>query len=434
MNVLVHRRALRRATSALAVTALAVGVSVIGTAPASAAAGTTDRRAFGVSANGLVDIAPTPNCPLETTAGDCDKSALAINEAGVLTTGVLNAETHATTNPLQANSRASADDVNALGGTVTATLIESTCTADANGLTGNTNLVDASVLGTPVAVTPPAPNTVLVDTPLLRITLNQQRVSPNGEQIIVTAVRIQTFDPITGLLDQDIRIASSQCSFHPAAAPPPAGTGFLEICKKADNVNGPVTGNFTFFFDGRSVTIPVGTCTKPIKVPAGNLKVTEQRNGDTRVSNCFTRPSRDLLIRCDRANRYAIVKIRVSDSVARETILTFVNRQPGDFSTKGLLKICKKAGNGVPAGTRFTFTANGRTVNVSAGSCTLAPNFVKGTLVKVHEKDKAGFHVVGINVNPADRQVSKDVGAGNVTVKIGTGTTVVTYTNAPNGA
>ncbi len=432
MNVLVQRRALRRATSALAVTALAVGVSVIGTAPASAAAGTTDRRAFGVSANGLVDIAPTPNCPLETTAGDCDKSALAINEAGVLTTGVLNAETHATTNPLQANSRASADDVNALGGTVTATLIESTCTADANGLTGNTNLVDASVLGTPVAVAPPAPNTVLVDTPLLRITLNQQRVSPNGEQIIVTAVRIQTFDPITGLLDQDIRIAESQCSFHPAAAPPPAGTGFLEICKKADNSNGKVTGRFTFRFDGRQVRVPVGSCSGPIEVTAGNLRVKEMAKDGTRISACSTRPT-NRLVRCVPANRLAVVRI-VEGGVANETVLTITNRKRSDTST-GAIKVCKIAGNGVKVGRNFTFRVGTKSLSVPAGPanqggfCKVAHGFTRGTKVKVTEAASSGTRVSKITVRPTDRKVSASTANRTATVRVGKNFTVVSFTN-----
>jgi len=434
MNVLVQRRALRRATSALAVTALAVGVSVIGTAPASAAAGTTDRRAFGVSANGLVDIAPTPNCPRETTApGVCEKSAVAINQPGVLTTGVLNAKTRATTNPLQAKSRASAADVNALGGTVTATLIESMCTADANGLTGNTTLVGANVPGVvgPIAVNPD-PNTRVVDTPLLRITLNQQRKSPNGEQIIVTAVRIQTFDPITGLLVQDIRIAESQCSFHPAAAPPPAGTGFLEICKKADNSNGKVTGRFTFRFDGRQVRVPVGGCSGPIKVTAGNLRVREVAQDGTRISACSTRPT-NRLVRCVPAKRLAVVRI-AEGGVRSETVLNITNRKRSDTST-GAIKVCKIAGNGVKVGRNFTFRVGTKSLSVPAGPanqggfCKVAHGFTRGTKVKVTEAASSGTRVSKITVRPTDRKVSASTANRTATVRVGKNFTVVSFTN-----
>ncbi len=58
-------------------------------------------------------------------------------------------------------------------------------------------------------------------------------------------------------LEQEIILSQSVCSFHPADAP---GTGFLEICKRADNGNGAVTGRFRFRFDGRGVTVPVGSC------------------------------------------------------------------------------------------------------------------------------------------------------------------------------
>lgn len=437
MNVLVQRRALRRATSALAVTALAVGVSVIGTAPASAAAGTTDRRAFGVRAEvaGVVAIPPTPLCKLQTTADpDCKKSVLSVDEPGVLTTGVLNAETNATTNPLQANSRASATDVNALAGTLQATLIESMCTADANRLTGRTTLAGATsnVPGVgPIALNP-APNTVLIDELGLRIVLNEQIVSPNGEQIIVNAVHITFTDPAGLTPKTEIIIASSQCSFHPAAAPPPAGTGFLEICKKADNSNGKVTGRFTFRFDGRQVRVPVGGCSGPIEVTAGKLRVKEMAKDGTRISACSTRPT-NRLVRCVPANRLAVVRI-VEGGVANETVLTITNRKRSDTST-GAIKVCKIAGNGVKVGRNFTFRVGTKSLSVPAGPanqggfCKVAHGFTRGTKVKVTEAASSGTRVSKITVRPTDRKVSASTANRTATVRVGKNFTVVSFTN-----
>ena len=94
MNVLVKRGGLRQATSVLAVTALTAGVGILGTGQASAASATIDRAAFGVSANGLVDIPKTPNCPEEFTIGVCDKEVLGFDEfPTVLTAAVLTART-----------------------------------------------------------------------------------------------------------------------------------------------------------------------------------------------------------------------------------------------------------------------------------------------------------------------------------------------------
>jgi len=244
-------------------------------------------------------------------------------------------------------------------------------------------------------------------------------------------VHITFVDPVLGTTTEII-IASSQCSFHPAAAPPPAGTGFLEICKKADNSNGKVTGRFTFRFDGRQVRVPVGGCSGPIRVPAGNLRVREVAQDDTRISACSTRPT-NRLVKCVPAKRLAIVRI-ARGGVANETVLNITNRKR-DHERNGAIKVCKIAGEGVKVGRTFTFSVGGRTLRVPAGParqggyCKVAGGFVRGTKVKVTEAASSGTRVSKITVRPNDRKVSSNEANRTATVRVGKNYTVVSFTN-----
>lgn len=100
-----------------------------------------------------------------------------------------------------------------------------------------------------------------------------------------------------------------------------------------------------------------------------------------------------------------------------------------------VLKICKKAGSGIPVGKAFGFSVNGNPVTVSAGPansggyCTLGGTFVPGTIVSVKEVLSAGLGVKDITVRPADRLVALDVEGGKVDVKMGSGVTEATFTN-----
>ncbi|MDQ3276658.1 MAG: hypothetical protein M3Q39_16910 [Actinomycetota bacterium] len=431
MSVLVQRGALRRATAVLAVTALTAVAGVLGTGQASAAPATIDRAAFGVSADGVVDIAKTPNCPERFTIGVCDKEVLGFNEfPTVLTADVLTARTRGTADPLRARSRASAAGVNAVEGTLTADLIVSRCTADADGVRGSTTLVGASLLGAPAVDLTPEPNTVLLDALGVRIVLNEQIVTDGGNQIVVNAVHITVDSPLGPAFDQEIIIASSQCSFHPADAP---GTGFLEICKRADNGNGAVTGKFRFRFAGQSVTVAVGQCSNAIRVPAGRLTVTEAAKDGTRVSGCATRPLPRLL-RCDPADRKAVVRI-VEGGVEKETVLFVTNKRTVVGDNVGAIKVCKIAGDGVRVGEKFDFTVGNKNLTVPAGPrrqdgyCKVARGFDRGSNVKVTEAKRRGVRVSRITVRPVERKVSASKADRTATVRVGKGFTVVSFTN-----
>ncbi len=220
-------------------------------------------------------------------------------------------------------------------------------------------------------------------------------------------------------------------------------TGVLEICKLADTVNGPVKGNYTFNFAGRSATVPVNSCTGPMTVPAGNLTVTEVAKAGTTLSACATRPA-DRLLQCNLANRNAVVRVAAGD-VSTETVLYMTNRavgptQPTTTTTayKNLgtapLKVCKIAGSGVPVGTNFWFDIGGRMFKIPAGPasqggyCKISYGFPLGSNVTVTEAPSA-FRVQAITVRPPERRVSSNTAARTATVRIARGFTVVTFTN-----
>ena len=233
--------------------------------------------------------------------------------------------------------------------------------------------------------------------------------------------------------------ASASGSATVTITPAPAPTGVLEICKRADNSNGPVTGNFTFTVAGRSVTVPVGTCTGPLTVPAGNVTVREAAKTGFRMSACSTRPITRLAL-CDPANSVAVVRV-IAGGVSNETILYVSNRVRFVSDTsKGAIKVCKVAGSGVTVGTNFTFTVGGKTVSVPAGPasqggyCKILHGFVRGTNVAVTEMARSGVHVSAITVLPATRKVSTSTINRRAVVKVGSGTTVVSFTNAANTA
>src|SRR3954466_13366914 len=120
-----------------------------------------------------------------------------------------------------------------------------------------------------------------------------------------------------------------------------------------------------------------------------------------------------------------------------ETVATFMNV----LAAPGLLKVCKAG----PAGTSGTFTIAGPrgtapgtaqgtdTVTVPAGSCSLPVAYPFAGIQTITEAAQAGSVVSAIAVQPSDafRIASPaNTAAGTVGVFIGSGETVVTFTNA----
>lgn len=115
-----------------------------------------------------------------------------------------------------------------------------------------------------------------------------------------------------------------------------------------------------------------------------------------------------------------------------------MNFDNGFVKTKcGQLKVCKVGIAGVAPGTSFTFTAGSApSFTVPAGSppgglCRLGPSFPQGSTVTITEAVPSSLHVSGIAVAPINRLVgTPNLAAGSVSVKIGSGITEVTYTDA----
>jgi hypothetical protein len=102
----------------------------------------------------------------------------------------------------------------------------------------------------------------------------------------------------------------------------------------------------------------------------------------------------------------------------------------------GVVKVCKVAGFGVPAGTLVHFTVGSSSLNVPAGPapgglCAVSPPFPTGTTVTVTETIPLGDFISGIDVNSPGQLVGNaNLATGVVNVKIiFNGVTEVTYTN-----
>ncbi len=106
----------------------------------------------------------------------------------------------------------------------------------------------------------------------------------------------------------------------PTATPIPMGR--MQICKEADGAG--VTGYFTFRFESRSRSVPVGACAGIISVEAGRLTITEVAQAGFEVTDIYTIPANRLISR-NLDGGSAIVSI-VEGNAASQTIVVFRNR------------------------------------------------------------------------------------------------------------
>jgi hypothetical protein len=198
---------------------LGVGALLIPGTGSGAAPAPGRGSAFGVSATGAVAIAATPTAPPDNTLAK-------INVPTLLTTGVLQASS--TPNATGVTSSASVADVNALAGSVRATLLASTCTASGKTLTGSSTLANLMLTGLPIPVpglpplpglpitvpVDPGPNTTVTIPGVATVVLNEQLTSADKQTLTVNAVHVTSLVPG---VTQEVTIADSVCTLAAAA-------------------------------------------------------------------------------------------------------------------------------------------------------------------------------------------------------------------------
>jgi hypothetical protein len=113
------------------------------------------------------------------------------------------------------------------------------------------------------------------------------------------------------------------CDPNCTATPTPIAMGRLQICKEAEGSG--VSGSFTFRFETRSRSVPVGACAGLIAVNAGTLTITETAQAGYSVADIYTIPA-DRLISKDLNGGSAQVRI-VEGTAASQTIVIFRNRK-----------------------------------------------------------------------------------------------------------
>ena len=218
-------------------------------------------------------------------------------------------------------------------------------------------------------------------------------------------------------------------TFLNTGSPPPTPTtGFLQVCKIA-GAGVAVGTNFTFNVAGTPVvvqagTAPGGSCSTPMVVPIGDTVITETPSPGTVLTAVSTLPAGSLVS----ANLPAGTAT-VTVNAGGQTIVTFLNT----IIPTDILRICKIAGSGVAAGANFTFVVAGVSFTVRAGSCVTAGTFPVGTSVTVVEAPSSGTTLSAISVSPPDRLVTVNLAGRTVAAIIGTGGTVVNFTNSAGG-
>src|SRR3954469_19532183 len=127
---------------------------------------------------------------------------------------------------------------------------------------------------------------------------------------------------------------------------PPAGNGWLEVCKNTDGYSDrDVWGPFSFTVtDGagatHELTVLAGQCSEPIQVAAGVNTIEEHATTNTVLTDVDVFPH-DRLLTVNLINRTVTVEVPVSDNPNDETQVDFENEL-----LRGQLKVCKALGPG----------------------------------------------------------------------------------------
>ncbi len=258
-----------------------------------------------------------------------------------------------------------------------------------------------------------------------------------------TEVQFIDSDPATALVDFNTSSgdgvynigAGVTVALYDDEPTPPAGTGWLEICKDAAWGDYDVHGSFHFnVTDAAGTTysqdVLVGQCSEPFQVAAGISEVTEGPSPGYDLVDVFTIPG-DRLLTTNLINRTADVEVPAADSSNDETQVHFVNQ-----TQRGQLKVCKALGPGSSdlVGQKFYFSIYGDTIQAAGiwitaqaqTQCVIVGNFPIGSTVDVEET--CGVITEGPVDNSACNPYIDTTGGGEITIAPGINTKTITNT------
>ena len=226
--------------------------------------------------------------------------------------------------------------------------------------------------------------------------------------------------------------------------------GVVEVCKDVVSTSG-LSGSWTYAITGGngfsgSASVPAGSCSGPIVVPAGNVKVVESGiqnvtsvSATNNAGNALVSSSGVPSSSSSYANPYVVASV-VAGNATQQTLVHFVNNSV-------TLKVCKVVGStGLLGPYQFTWSSSGAAGPIgSGGTFTLTPSavgvavcmeagpFRAGTQVNLQEGIVPGTKVGSIAVSPSSWIVPStlDLPDRSVSVYLGPAETDVTYTDVP---
>ena len=215
-----------------------------------------------------------------------------------------------------------------------------------------------------------------------------------------------------------------------------AAKGTIEICKSS--ANGMTGRSFAFRWVDHTgangaVSVAGGGCSAPISVAGGPVTVTEVATATTVVQRITLSP-KGRTVSLNLITRTAKVRAPAGGT---DTVITYVNKVPA-----AQLKICKQAASNSTQliGQPFSFSVNGGAAfTIDAGTfgspnCGGLTGYAAGTNVSVAELQPASnVSVSEIDVSqPPASNVATNLSARTVSLTLGSGVNIVTYTNQIN--
>jgi uncharacterized repeat protein (TIGR01451 family) len=163
--------------------------------------------AFGLQVRALgISVGPVPTVS-QNGPGASSTTLASISVPAVLTASTLTVSS-AVGPDVSVTSTATVAQLSILGGTISATAIRSTCTANAGGVSGSTTIARLVIAGQVQTNVTPAPNTTINVLGVGTVVLNEQ-VQPQSGSITVNALHVHL---LTGV---DIIVAQSACVVDP---------------------------------------------------------------------------------------------------------------------------------------------------------------------------------------------------------------------------